>query len=136
MQRHSVEEIGLTPAQARALAVLGGCDQPPSMSDLAKRLHVVPRAVTPIVDVLEDAGYVQRGTDPENRRSTLLELTDEGRRMCHRITEHRTRAAGELFAPLSEEQRRTLTDLLEQVYANQPEWVTAHGSGRRLSRRP
>lgn len=135
LQRHSVDEIGLTPAQARAMAVLDGCDNPPRMSELAERLHVVPRAVTPIVDALEEAGYVRRGIDPKNRRSTLLELTDEGHRMCQRVTEHRTRAAGELFAPLSEDQRHTLTNLLEQVYANQPEWVTAHGSGRRPSRR-
>lgn len=135
LQRHSVEQLGLTPAQARAMGVLGGCDKPPRMSELAERLHVVPRAVTPIVDALEEAGLVRRGTDPGNRRSTLLEVTDEGRKMCGRIVELRARAAGELFAPLSEQQRQTLTGLLEQVYAEQPEWVTAHGSHRRPSPR-
>ena len=132
-QRHSVEEIGLTPAQGRALAVLSHCDESPRMSDLAQRLHVVPRAVTPIVDALEESGYVRRSTDPENRRSTLLELTDEGHRMCGRVTEQRTRTAGELFAGLSEQQQNTLTDLLEQVHANQPEWVSDRGACRQPS---
>lgn len=118
------------------MAVLGGCDQPPRMSELAHRLHVVPRAVTPIIDALEDAGFVRRGIDPGNRRSTLLELTDEGRRTCQRIVELRTRAAGELFAPLSDEQRRTLTELLEHVYAGQPEWAAIHGSARCSSQHP
>lgn len=104
------------------------------MSQLARWLHVVPRAMTPIIDALENAGYARRRTDPDNRRSTLLELTEEGSRLCERISENRTRAAGEVFAPLSEQQRETLTELLEQVYADQPEWVTAHGSDRRPSR--
>lgn len=134
LHRHSVEEIGLTPAQGRALAILGHCGEAPRMSELARRLHVVPRAVTPIIDALEDGGYARRCTDPDNRRSTLLEITEEGKRLCERISENRTRAAGEVFAPLSEQQQDTLTDLLEQVYANQPDWVSSHGSDQRPSR--
>lgn len=138
LHRHSFEELGLTPAQGRALALLGHCGEAPHMSELARRLHVVPRAVTPIIDALEEAGYARRCTDPDNRRSTLLEITDEGRRLCERISENRTHAAGEVFAPLSEQQRDTLTDLLEQVYANRPDWVpdrvTARGADQPPSR--
>jgi len=133
LQWRSVKDIGLTPAQSRALFVLSHCDAPPRMSDLAQRLGVVPRAVTPTVDALEEAGYVRRSTDPANRRATLLELTDEGRQMCCRIGEHRTRAAGELFAPLSPEQQQTLTDLLEQVQDELPDWVSDHQSCQRPS---
>ena len=45
---------------------------------LAAILGVVPRAITPQIDVLEQAGLVRRRTDPHNRRSILLELSDEG----------------------------------------------------------
>src|SRR5699024_10817716 len=49
LQWRSVKDIGLTPAQSRALFVLSHCDAPPRMSDLAQRLGVVPRAVPPTV---------------------------------------------------------------------------------------
>ena len=115
LQARSVGDLGLTPAQSRALSVIGRCDAPPRMAELAQRLHVVPRAVTPVVDALEDADLLRREVDPGNRRCTLLELTDHGRTMCHRLNELRARATGELFAPLSDDQRHTLLELLDKV---------------------
>ncbi|MCI2417352.1 MarR family transcriptional regulator [Saccharopolyspora sp. K220] len=133
LQRREIGDLGLTPAQARALSVLGGCETPPRMTDLAARLHVVPRAVTPIVDALENAGLLRREVDPDNRRSTLLELTADGRKMCKRLIEFRARAAGELFAPLTEEQRHILLELLEKVDQESPE--IKHASDRPAARR-
>ncbi|WP_020667345.1 MarR family winged helix-turn-helix transcriptional regulator [Amycolatopsis nigrescens] len=115
LQAHTVGDLGLTPAQARALSMLGRCQAPPRMAELAERLHVVPRAVTPVVDALEEAGLVRRRIDPGNRRSTLVELTADGTEMCRRVAEHRGRVAGELFAPLTDAQRRTLLELLDKV---------------------
>lgn len=136
LARRDVGELDMTPAQSRALAVLGGWDEPPTMSKLAKLLHVVPRAMTPVVDALEESGHLRREVDPANRRSTLLVLTDEGRAMSERMRELRVRAAGELFAPLDDRERFELLDLMEKVFAAQPEWISAHGSGPRPSRRP
>ncbi|MEV6233125.1 MarR family transcriptional regulator [Saccharopolyspora shandongensis] len=135
LQRRGAGDLGLTPAQARALFVLGRCETPPRMAELAERLHVVPRAVTPIVDALEEAGLLRREVDPGNRRSTLLELTPEGRKMCKRLTELRARAAGELFAPLTAEQRRTLLELLEKVDQASVGWYGAANEKAREPRR-
>ncbi|MGW3469120.1 MarR family winged helix-turn-helix transcriptional regulator [Saccharopolyspora sp. NPDC000995] len=115
LQRRGAGDLGLTPAQARALSVLGRCETPPRMAELAELLHVVPRAVTPIVDALEDTGLLRREVDPGNRRSTLLELTGQGRKMCKRLADIRARAAAQLFAPLTAQQRQTLLELLEKV---------------------
>lgn len=117
LQVERLTPLGLTPAQARALSVLGRCDQPPRMAELAERLGVVPRAVTPIVDALEEAGLVRRRTDPNNRRSTLLELTDKGTAMRTQMYQARVGAAEDLFASLTAEQRQTLLALLEQADA-------------------
>lgn len=109
--------LGLTPAQARALSVLGRFAEPPRMAELAERLGVVPRAVTPIVDALEEAGFVRRRIDPGNRRSTLLELTERGADVRRRMYQARVGAAEDLFASLTPEQRQTLLVLLEKVDA-------------------
>ncbi|WP_106196577.1 MarR family winged helix-turn-helix transcriptional regulator [Umezawaea tangerina] len=108
--------LGFTLAQSRALEVIaryGGT--PPRMVDLADRLHVVPRAVTPLVDALEEADLVRRRVDPANRRSVLLELTEQGTRTRELFREARAEAAASLFAPLSEDQQAQLRELLEKI---------------------
>lgn len=106
---------GLTPAQGRVLGVLADCSRQLCMGDLAVILGVVPRAITPQIDALEGTGLVLRRTDPGNRRSTLLTLTEEGAAMHRRLQEERARAAEQVFAALTPEQRLTLLDLLTTV---------------------
>ena len=107
--------LGLTPAQARVLRVIERSAAPPRMVDLADRLEIVPRSVTALVDALEAAGLVRREPDPASRRSTLIVITPEGRRVRDRMREARREATEALFAPLTPTQRQTLHDLLEIV---------------------
>lgn len=46
------------------------------MSDLAARMGIQPRTVTQFIDALETAGLVTRTPDPQDRRATLLRLTE------------------------------------------------------------
>ena len=104
--------LGLTPAQSRALRMVAEAERPPRMVDIAERLGIVPRSVTSVIDDLEAAGLVVREPDPANRRSTLVLPTEQGRRVRAEMNEARRRAAIEEFAPLSDEQQRTLRELL------------------------
>ncbi|MEW9549551.1 MarR family winged helix-turn-helix transcriptional regulator [Nonomuraea sp. NPDC050783] len=109
--------LGLSPGQARALRVLADAPRPLRMVRLAEELRIVPRSLTPVVDALEEAGLVRRRTDPGNRRSTLVEITDEGRVAAERAREARRQAGEELFAVLAAEQRDQLGELLSAVDA-------------------
>jgi DNA-binding MarR family transcriptional regulator len=82
------------------------------MTELADRLGIVPRSLTTVIDALEEAGLVRREIDPRNRRAILLRLTDRGTAVRDDLREARRRAAEDLFAPLSDEDRKTLADLL------------------------
>jgi DNA-binding MarR family transcriptional regulator len=55
---------------------------------------------------------VRREIDPRNRRAILLHLTDEGASVRDGLRETRRRAAEDLFAPLSADDRETLAGLL------------------------
>lgn len=48
------------------------------VNDLARAIAITVGAVSKGVDRLERAGWVRREPNPENRRSSLLVLTDEG----------------------------------------------------------
>jgi DNA-binding MarR family transcriptional regulator len=54
-------------------------------SDLWRSLHMRPSAITYRVDRLYELGLVERIPDENDRRSLLLKLTDEGRRVVHEI---------------------------------------------------
>ncbi|GAA4190365.1 hypothetical protein GCM10022252_28570 [Streptosporangium oxazolinicum] len=109
--------LGLSPGQARALRVIVDSEPPLKMVQLAERLRIVPRSVTPVIDALEEAGLVRREVDPANRRSTLLVVTGEGRERYERVREARRRVAEELFSVLTPEQQDRLRELLGAVDA-------------------
>ncbi|MFI5775521.1 MarR family winged helix-turn-helix transcriptional regulator [Nocardia sp. NPDC051570] len=104
--------LGLTPAQARALRIIGRESEPPHMSALAERLGIVPRSATTVVDALTAAGLVTRTTDPANRRALLVIPTEAGRAVLTQMAQARRAAAEELFSALSPDQRETLRGLL------------------------
>ncbi|MCF1597183.1 MarR family winged helix-turn-helix transcriptional regulator [Streptomyces muensis] len=115
-KRHLLErDLGVTPAQSRLLRTLAHYDSPPRMADLAERLEVVPRAVTTLVDGLEASGKVRRVPDPTNRRVIRIELTDEGRGALRELHGARRSAAEEILAPLTDEQRDVLGELLDAL---------------------
>ncbi len=115
-KRHLLERgLGITPAQSRLLRTLAHYDSPPRMADLAERLEVVPRAVTTLVDGLETSGKVRRVPDPTNRRVIRIELTDDGRGALRELHGARRSAAEEILAPLTDEQRSVLGELLDTL---------------------
>ncbi|MEC3957414.1 MarR family transcriptional regulator [Nocardia sp. CDC153] len=113
--------LGLTPAQARALRIIGRADEhadtPLRMSVLAEHLGIVPRSATTVVDALVSAGLVAREPDPANRRAMLVTPTEAGRRVLTQMSQARREAAQEMFAALTPDQRRTLRDALAALTA-------------------
>ncbi|SDO23383.1 MarR family winged helix-turn-helix transcriptional regulator [Actinacidiphila guanduensis] len=119
-QRRLMDPLGITPAQARLLRTLAHCEEPPRMADLAQRLDVVPRAVTTLVDALEELGLVRRLPDPGNRRAIRIELRPRGVEALAALRGARRAAAAELLAPLDAEQRAALSGLLDALEADAP----------------
>ncbi|MGW2861094.1 MarR family winged helix-turn-helix transcriptional regulator [Streptomyces sp. NPDC001205] len=121
IQKQHLEPVGITPAQSRLLRTVAHWNEPPRMADLAARLEVVPRAVTTLVDALEESGDVRRVPDPTNRRVIRIELTDEGRATLRALRGARRGAAEEILAPLTADQREVLGGLLTALVDGSPE---------------
>ncbi|WP_307793307.1 MarR family transcriptional regulator [Amycolatopsis sp. MtRt-6] len=78
-------EHGLTASQFEFLRIIGGRDHC-RVGDLAHEVAITVGATSKGVDRLEAAGWVARRPNPENRRSSLLVLTEAGRRLLDAAT--------------------------------------------------
>src|SRR4249920_4001037 len=67
----------ITPAHLRALRTLRRHGTM-RLSELSDHLHIAPRSTTEVVDALESRDLVERRPDPDDRRATLVKLTEHG----------------------------------------------------------
>jgi DNA-binding MarR family transcriptional regulator len=82
---------GLTPSQLSALGVIAR-EGPIRLSDLAEIESMNPTMLSRVVAALGEAGLVRRRTDPDDRRSGLIEVTATGRRTHDRLRAERGKA--------------------------------------------
>jgi DNA-binding MarR family transcriptional regulator len=73
----SLAAQGLTPARTHLLWELGRRG-PSTQRALADALDVSARNITGLVDALEETGFVVRRPHPDDRRATLVTLTERG----------------------------------------------------------
>ncbi|WP_119728572.1 MarR family winged helix-turn-helix transcriptional regulator [Thermomonospora amylolytica] len=76
---------------------------------------VTSGAITNRIDRLAAKGLVTRETDPANRRSVLITLTDEGRRLVDRVLLTHVHLESRLLSGLTPEDRETLTAVLRKL---------------------
>jgi DNA-binding MarR family transcriptional regulator len=76
----SLDGLGLSMAKIGVLHHLVAAGEPVALGRLAERNACVKSNITQLVDRLEADGLVERTHDPDDRRSVLAAITDEGRR--------------------------------------------------------
>ncbi|MFF6996188.1 MarR family winged helix-turn-helix transcriptional regulator [Streptomyces sp. NPDC008313] len=106
----AVEERVTLP-QIRMLMVLHtrGTTKLVTLADL---LQVAPSTAMRMVDRLIAAGLADRRINPDNRRETLLQLTDEGRRTVGDVSARRRHEIAVIVERLAPAQRAALVEAL------------------------
>jgi DNA-binding MarR family transcriptional regulator len=120
LQHHAsshLEGYALTPAQYDVLAQLSDA---PGMTQqaLAERLMVTKGNVCGLIDRMSERGFVQRRSDPEDRRANLLFVTDLGREVAEQAIPAYAQFVREHLAVLDESEQRALEALLRKVEAS------------------
>lgn len=83
----ALKPLGLTFARYEGLMLLSFSRRGAlPLGKMGKRLMIHPTSVTNIIDRLEQQGLVRRVPHPTDGRTTLAELTDEGRRLAEEAT--------------------------------------------------
>ena len=91
-------------------------DKGVKVSDLSSQLEITPGAVTHLINSLEEAGYVERLTDPSDRRIVLVKLTQKGNSICMLKEEKVLQFFVGLVDYMGEQDSRELKRLLTSVY--------------------
>ena len=112
-----VRDLGLTAAQARLLLSL---ERNPSENQAfyAERLEVEPITLTRIVDRMEDAGWLERRSDPADRRARILHLTDKATQIVNELQGIVEIMFEEMLAGMASGERKTLAALLDRIGEN------------------
>ena len=104
----------LTYQQYNVLRIILG-DGPMAQGEIARRLLVTAPVVTRLAGSLVEAGLVERGQDPKDRRTVRLALTPKGRRQAAAMRRDLLAAARELIEPLAEDRRAAVASALEEL---------------------
>jgi DNA-binding MarR family transcriptional regulator len=108
--------FGLNRGEADVLgALLRAENRSMSPSILSENLMCSAGAMTNRLDRLEDAGYIERVDDPDDRRGTRLKITRSGKAAIERAIAERNRLDADLLPGLSGADRRALVGLLRRT---------------------
>jgi DNA-binding MarR family transcriptional regulator len=114
MSRQTLAPWDIAPSHSRALGRLmdHGVMR---LNELSEHLHIAARSTTEVVDGLEGRGLIERRPDPDDRRATLICLTDKGRRIGTAIRLAREAEAEAFFGVLSDADQESLSRLLGRL---------------------
>jgi DNA-binding MarR family transcriptional regulator len=101
-------ESGLSGPQMLLLRTLAEIGRPLKVSDVASAMGVKAPAASTMVEGLERKGMLERHSDPDDRRVSLLTMTDAGRGALAEAEEERREHLRRYASILSEEDIRTL----------------------------
>lgn len=129
--------FGVTQNLLNCLAVIDGAGGPLTPGEIGERTLVSSGTVTATLDQLEYRGWVRRLPNPDDRRSVLVEITDDGRGVADQLLPGIRKLEQELLGRLTAGELATLMRLLAKVLAGVAEVAAAEPvrlDGRR--RRP
>ncbi len=88
------------------------------IGEVATCLGVTPAASSKTIDKLVMFGLVTRTTSPEDRRATMLQATDAGRRLVRDFEDLKASRLWPVIGALGDDRRQLLCELLEEVCVN------------------
>ena len=112
---NEVEE-SLTLPQFRTLVILASRG-PLRLTHLAEHLAVNPSTALRMAERLNTAGMIDRAPNPENRRESILALTDGGRRVVVQVTSRRREEIAAIVERMPRTHRDQLIEALEAFSA-------------------
>lgn len=110
-------DFGLVRAEYVLLACLSHFDVL-TAQDVARISRRPRNTISRAVHRMLEEGYLDRAPDPDDGRQARLRITQAGLALHMRVSSYLSRRQDEVLAALSEEERKTLSELLKKAALN------------------
>lgn len=114
----ALESMELTASQGHIMAYLAHQSQPPCPRDIEAEFQLSHPTVSGLLSRMEQKGFIELRTDPEDRRCKRIFVLDKGRQchdLMHQIIFDREKRIVEGF---TQEEQEQFYDLLQRAIAN------------------
>lgn len=88
-----------------------------SQREIAELLNIRPQSASEAIASMESQGLVEKLTKEQDKRCSLIYITQAGRERQIALQNERIENARRIFEPLSEQEKETLLKLLNKVAA-------------------
>jgi len=113
LQRKNIQELNLTPTQHFILRELWMSDGR-QFKELADSCDCTRSTITGVVDTMEENNLVSREKNPNDRRSTLVKLTEKGKKLKNATPPIESMVNG-CCPEINQEEIETLGNLLQKL---------------------
>jgi DNA-binding MarR family transcriptional regulator len=107
--------LGVSHTVFNALAVIDGAGEPLTPSQISERTVISSATMTAMLDVLERRGWIRRIPNPQDRRSVLIQITDDGRATADQVIPGLHNIERRTMAALTGKEQSQLVALLAKV---------------------
>jgi len=109
------EKAKVTPQQWAILSALDTSDEPMTLAGLARRMMVSKQNMTGMIARLEQLGLADRAGDPNDLRSSRVQLTRRGRTLVEKFRPAYEQWRGALGDEVSERDLASATRVVEKL---------------------
>ncbi len=86
-----------------------------SQSQIASRLGIRPQSLSEMLAKADADGVIVRRQSTEDKRQTLVSLTELGQSRVEAFRENHRRQAAEFLAPLTDDEKNALAEILRKL---------------------
>ena len=112
-----VKDSGLTTAQNHTIEIVGH-EGAIKMKQLADKLGVTTGTLTVSIDRMEQKKLLRRIPHESDRRSFMIELTEEGQEVYMMHHNHHFNLTQEMMAGLTEEEQASFYSMVKKIMVN------------------
>lgn len=109
----TIKESGLTTAQFGVLEALYNKGDL-RICEIIEKILTTSGNITVVIKNLEKDGLVKKNLDPKDKRSTIISITDSGKKVIEDILPKHIENINEIFSVLTKEEQITLKNILKK----------------------
>lgn len=90
-------------------------NEEPTMKRIAEHLHIKAPSATSLINGLAKSGYIKRISDPNDRRTVKMKITDDGKIFIKDGHKQMTEKLKEVLSKLKKEQIDNFIKIMEEI---------------------